>query len=58
MLWRLCVKCVIQALKVNQNNVTISLGLNFHHDYSAQENTQLNALVKITVVPYVVFTLY
>lgn len=34
----------MQVLKVIQNNVTISL--DFHHDYCAQKNTQLDAMIK------------
>lgn len=47
----------MQAFTVTQNNMT-SLGLGFHHDNCAQENTQLDALIKMFIVLYVVFTLY
>lgn len=46
----------MQILKVIQNNVTISL--DFHCDYCAQENTQLDALIKMFAVPYVILALF
>lgn len=46
----------MQVLKVIQNNVTVSL--DFHRDYCAQKNTQLDAMMKMFAVPYVILTLY
>lgn len=46
----------MQVLKVIQNNVTVSS--DFHCDYCAEENTQLDVLIKMFAVPYVIPALF